>query len=88
MPPLSIPSLQGGETYLSLPGGPEGLQAITPKARGDMAMKEIVFSDAEQQQIEAIVIDKDKEEALKYLAGLVDRFKGHPGHACGPKPAK
>jgi len=53
-----------------------------------MATKEIVFSDAEQQQIEAIVIDKDKEEALKYLANLVDRFKGHPGHACGPKPAK
>jgi hypothetical protein len=53
-----------------------------------MATKEIVFSDAEQQQIEAIVIDKDKEEAIKYLAGLMDRCKGHPGHACGPKPAK
>jgi len=53
-----------------------------------MATKEIAFSDAEQMQIEGIVIDKDKEEALKYLAGLVDRLKGHPGHACGPKPAK
>jgi len=36
-------------------------------------------------QIEAIIIDKDGEEALKYLAGLVDRIKGHPGHSCGPK---
>ncbi len=41
-----------------------------------MADKQIVFSAAEQQQIEAIVIDKDKEEAIKFLAGLVQRFKG------------
>jgi hypothetical protein len=53
-----------------------------------MADKEIVFSDQEQMQIEAIIIDKDENEAIKYLAGIVDRFKGHPGHACGPKPAK
>jgi hypothetical protein len=53
-----------------------------------MAEKQIVFSDQEQMQIEAITIDKDKEEALKYLASLVQRFKGTEGHACGPKPAK
>ena len=53
-----------------------------------MADKQIVFSDAEQQQIEAIVIDKDKEEALKYLAYLIQCFKGTEGHACGPKWAK
>ncbi|MGB8992326.1 MAG: hypothetical protein WCD80_09750 [Desulfobaccales bacterium] len=53
-----------------------------------MADKQIVFSDREQMRIEAIVIDKDKGEAIKYLANLVDRLKGHPGHACGPKPAK
>jgi hypothetical protein len=53
-----------------------------------MADKQIVFSDQEQQQIEAILIDKDKVEALKYLADLVARFKGTEGHACGPKPAK
>ncbi len=52
-----------------------------------MADKQIVFSDEEKMQIEAIVIDKDKEEALKYLASLVDMIKGHPGHACGPKPS-
>ncbi len=51
-----------------------------------MADKQIVFSDAEQQQIEAIVIDKDKEEAMKFLALLVQRFKGgSESHACGPK---
>ncbi len=53
-----------------------------------MADKEIVFSDQERQQIQAILIDKDKDEAIRYLAGLVDRIKGHPGHACGFKPAR
>ncbi len=53
-----------------------------------MADKEIVFSDQEQQQIQAIVIDKDKDEAIRYLAGLMDRIKAHTGHACGFKPAR
>jgi hypothetical protein len=53
-----------------------------------MADKQIVFTDQEQQLIEGILIDKDKEEAIKYLAGLVQRFKGTEGHACGPKPSK
>lgn len=53
-----------------------------------MADKTIIFSDQEQMQVEAIVIDKDREEALRYLAGLLDRIKGHPGHACGPKAAE
>ena len=53
-----------------------------------MADKEIVFSEQEQQQIKAIVIDKDKDEAIRYLAGLMDRITGHAGHACGFKPAK
>ncbi|MGA7577315.1 MAG: hypothetical protein ACLQUW_06965 [Desulfobaccales bacterium] len=53
-----------------------------------MADKEIVFSDQERQQIQAILIDKDKDEAIRYLAGLIDRIKGHAGHACGFKPAR
>lgn len=53
-----------------------------------MAEKQLMFSDLEKQQIEAIVIDKDKTEAVKYLASLLDRLKGHAGHACGLKPAK
>ena len=32
-----------------------------------MADKVITFSDQEQQKIEGIVIDKDGEEALRYL---------------------
>lgn len=48
-----------------------------------MADKQIVFEDQDQMLIEGIVIDKDKEEALKFLRELVERFKSHPGHACG-----
>lgn len=53
-----------------------------------MAEKIIIFSDQEQMQIESMVIDKEGEEALRFLAGLLDRLKGHPGHACGPKAAE
>jgi hypothetical protein len=52
-----------------------------------MADKMVIFSDQEQMLIEGLVIDKDGAEALKYLAGLLDRVKGHQGHACGPKAA-
>lgn len=48
----------------------------------------VTFSDAEQQQIEAIVIDKDRDEALQYCSNLLDKFRKHEGHACGPKPAE
>ncbi len=53
-----------------------------------MAEKTLVFSDQEQMKIEALVIDKDGEEALRYLAELVDRLNPHYGHACGPKAAE
>jgi len=53
-----------------------------------MATKTIVFSDQEQMTIEAIVIDKDGEEALRYLADLMVRLTPHLGHACGPKAAE
>ena len=53
-----------------------------------MADKTMVFSDQEQMKIEAIVIDKDGEEALRYLAELADRLTPHLGHACGPKAAE
>ena len=45
----------------------------------------VSFSDTDQQRIEAIVIDKDQDEALRYVADLLDKIKQHPGHACGPK---
>jgi hypothetical protein len=53
-----------------------------------MADKQIVFSDQEQMQIEGIVIDKDKDEALKYLAKLLEWIKGHAGQACSPGPIR
>ncbi len=53
-----------------------------------MADKQIVFTDKEQMEIEGIVIDKDKNEALKYLAKLLESIKGHAGKACGTGPIK
>ena len=53
-----------------------------------MADMVITFSDQQQQEVEAIVIDKDGEEALRYLGDLVHKFKSREGHACGPKAAE
>ena len=53
-----------------------------------MADKQIVFEEQDQQYLESITIDRDKEEALKFLTQLVERFKSHPGHACGFKGFK
>ena len=53
-----------------------------------MAQVHIEFSDQEQQLVEGIVIDKDGDEALRFLADLLDRIKTHFGHACGPKAAE
>jgi hypothetical protein len=53
-----------------------------------MAEKSIVFEDQDQMQIEAIVIDKDKDEAFKFLSQLLERLKEHPGFACGFKGFK
>jgi hypothetical protein len=50
-----------------------------------MAEKSLVFSDKEQARIQEIIIDQDKDEALKYLIEVMDRIKGTAGHACGPK---
>lgn len=50
-----------------------------------MAKVTVTFSDADQQKIEGIVIDKDEDEALRYVADILDKIKEHPGHACGPK---
>jgi hypothetical protein len=48
----------------------------------------VTFNDTEQQRIEAIVIDKDQDEALEFCSILLDKFKKHEGHACGPKAAE
>jgi hypothetical protein len=53
-----------------------------------MADMVVSFSAQQQQEVEAIVIDKDGEEALRYLGDLVGIFKSRESHACGPKAAE
>jgi len=53
-----------------------------------MADKQIVFTDKDQQEIQGIVIDKDKEAALQFLVKLVQEIKGTEGHACSPGPIR
>lgn len=50
-----------------------------------MAEVVISFTDADQNRMQEILIDKDEDAALKFVSDLADKIKGHPGHACGPK---
>jgi hypothetical protein len=54
----------------------------------NMADMLVSFSIQQQQEIEAIVIDKDGDEALRYVSDLVGIFKSRESHACGPKVAE
>ena len=53
-----------------------------------MADMIVSFSTQQQQEVEAIVIDKDGKEALRYLSDLVGILKSRESHACGPKAAE
>ena len=53
-----------------------------------MADMIVSFSTQQQQEVEAIVIDKDGAEALRYLSALVGILKSRESHACGPKVAE
>ena len=53
-----------------------------------MADMIVSFSVQQQQEVEAIVIDKDGAEALRYLSDLVGILKARESHACGPKVAE
>jgi len=53
-----------------------------------MADTVVSFSIQQQQEVEGIVIDKDGDEALRYLSNLVGIFKSRESHACGPKVAE
>jgi hypothetical protein len=57
---------------------------------GEVYMADMIvsFSTQQQQEVEAIVIDKDGEEALRYLSDLVGILKSRESHACGPKVAE
>ena len=53
-----------------------------------MADMIVSFSIQQQQEVEAIVIDKDGAEALRYLRDLEGIFRSRESHACGPKVAE
>ena len=49
-------------------------------------MKTVMFDDREVQLLTAIVMDKDKEEALRFLTEVIwERVKDRESKACGPK---
>jgi hypothetical protein len=50
-------------------------------------MKTVAFDDKEMQILRTIVVDGDKEAALRYVVDLWDRVKEKEPQACGPKPA-
>ena len=53
-----------------------------------MAEKQVVFQDEDQIFLERVLIDRDKEEALKYLNQLLNCLKSHPGGACSFRDVK
>ena len=53
-----------------------------------MADMIVSFSIQQQQEVEAIVIDRDGAEALRYMSDLVGILKSRESHACGPKVAE
>jgi hypothetical protein len=78
-------------SHLSIDTGrPQPYIVFTEAMKGELTManETVTFSDQEQQQVEAIVIDKDGDEALRYLGELIHKFKLREGHACGPKTAE
>jgi len=57
---------------------------------GEVNMADMIvsFSTQQQQEVEAIVIDKDGAEALRYLSDLLGILRSRESHACGPKVAE
>jgi len=53
-----------------------------------MADMIVSFSTQQQQEVEAIVIDKDGAEAVRYLSDLLGILRSRESHACGPKVAE
>ena len=53
-----------------------------------MADMIVSFSIQQQQEVEAIVIDKDGAEAVRYLSDLLGILRSRESHACGPKVAE
>ena len=52
-----------------------------------MAALVVRFTEQEVQRIEAILLDKDKNEALRFIEEVLKgKLKRTPSTACGPKP--
>lgn len=53
-----------------------------------IVMKSVTFDDREIQLVRAIVMDKDREGALKFLTDVIweRAIKDTEPKACGPKP--
>ncbi len=50
-----------------------------------MAEHVIRLTDQEVQMIQAIILDRDKEAALRFLVDVIkEKLKGPTSHACGP----
>jgi len=51
-----------------------------------MEVKTLTIDDNEMQRLRAIIMDKDREEALAFLTDVIwDRIKEKDSKACGPK---
>jgi hypothetical protein len=51
-----------------------------------MAERTISLTDQENQRMETILLDRDKEEALKFLKEVIkEKLKAPQSRACGPK---
>jgi hypothetical protein len=45
----------------------------------------IQLTDQEVQKIQAIIVDRDKEEAFRFLVNVIkERLRTPTSHACGP----
>lgn len=52
-----------------------------------MAEHVIKLTDQEVQKIQAIILDRDKEEAFKFLVDVIkEKLKAPTSRACGPTP--
>ncbi len=53
----------------------------------EMRGRTIQLTEQEVQRIEAILLDRDRDEALRFLKDVVkEKLRLISSHACGPKP--
>ncbi|MGQ9645878.1 MAG: hypothetical protein ACUVWO_04980 [Thermodesulfobacteriota bacterium] len=52
-----------------------------------MAEHVIRLTDQEVQRVQAIIVDRDKDEALRFLVDVIkEKLKTPTSRACGPTP--